>query len=179
MFGKSFVPFAFVLLWYCENSAAADSGSRLIGREIGSGAGWFVEISAEILEDKIRGGLLTQLLGNLNGLAHENKYYNEPGNVEQYTPCLPSLIGENPLVWMLEVDGFIMDIREAPREAQEEAYQLGLIPYIPADRLEPEPLAEFETKIIQFPSGQSKPSEAQSTQKQNDDGPNLFEEHEL
>jgi len=92
--------------------------------------------------------------------------------------CLPSLIGDNPLVWMLEVNGFIMDIREAPREAQEEAYQLGLIPYIPADRLEPEPPAEFETKIIQFPSGQSKPSEAQSAQKQNDDGPNLFEEHE-
>jgi hypothetical protein len=89
--------------------------------------------------------------------------------------CLPSLIGDNPMVWMLEVNGFIIDIRQAPREAQEEAYQLGLIPYIPADRLEPEPPAEFETKIIQFPSGQSKPSEAQSAQKQNDDGPNLFE----
>jgi len=88
MFGKSFVPFAFVLLWYCLSSAAADSGSRLIGREIASGAGRSVELSAETLEDKIRGGLLAQLLGNLNGLAHENKYYDEPGNVEQYTPAL-------------------------------------------------------------------------------------------
>ena len=49
----------------------------------------FVEIPAETLEDKIRGGLLAQLLGNLNGLAHENKYYEEPGAVEQYTPGLP------------------------------------------------------------------------------------------
>jgi len=50
--------------------------------------GSFIEISAEDLEDKIRGGLLAQLLGNLNGLPHENKYYNEPGNVEKYTPAL-------------------------------------------------------------------------------------------
>ncbi len=49
----------------------------------------FVEIPAETLEDKIHGGLLAQLLGNLNGLAHENKYYDEPGNVTQYTPALP------------------------------------------------------------------------------------------
>ena len=49
----------------------------------------FFELSADTLEDKIRGGLLGQLLGNLNGLPHENKYYNEPGNVENYTPSLP------------------------------------------------------------------------------------------
>ena len=48
----------------------------------------YVEISVQTLEDKIRGGLLAQLLGNLNGLAHENKYYEEPGNVEHYTPSL-------------------------------------------------------------------------------------------
>jgi hypothetical protein len=42
-----------------------------------------------MLEDKIHGGLLAQLLGNLNGLAHENKYYEQPGNVTQYTPALP------------------------------------------------------------------------------------------
>jgi len=53
------------------------------------GRGQFVEISAEALEDKIRGGFLAQLLGNLNGLAHENKYYDEPGNVQEYTPGLP------------------------------------------------------------------------------------------
>jgi hypothetical protein len=48
--------------------------------------------------------------------------------------CLPSKLEDNPLVWMLEVNGFLMDIRSAPREAQEEAYGRGLIPYIPADR---------------------------------------------
>lgn len=47
---------------------------------------------------------------------------------------LPSRLDDNPLVWMLSVNGFLMDIRQAPREAQEAAYQKGLIPYIPADR---------------------------------------------
>jgi len=51
--------------------------------------------------------------------------------------CLPSNLETNPLVWMLEVNGFLMDIRAAPREAQVVAYQKGLIPWIPADRPKP------------------------------------------
>jgi hypothetical protein len=47
---------------------------------------------------------------------------------------LPSRMEDNPLVWMLEVNGFLMDIRHAPREVQEIAFHKGLIPYIPADR---------------------------------------------
>ena len=47
---------------------------------------------------------------------------------------LPSMIDTNPLVWMLEMDGFIMDVRQASREVQAAAYEEGLIPYIPADR---------------------------------------------
>ncbi|UCE49281.1 MAG: ADP-ribosylglycohydrolase family protein, partial [Phycisphaerales bacterium] len=57
--------------------------------DLKAGSAEFFEISAEMLEDKIHGGLLAQLLGNLNGLAHENKYYDRPGNVTQYTPALP------------------------------------------------------------------------------------------
>jgi hypothetical protein len=53
---------------------------------------------------------------------------------------LPSKMDDNPLVWMLEVNGIVMDIRHAPREAQLVAYQKGLIPWIPADR--PQPRAE-------------------------------------
>jgi tetratricopeptide (TPR) repeat protein len=50
--------------------------------------------------------------------------------------CLSSLQESNPLTWMMEVNGFIMDIRTAPRDAQVAAYEEGLIPYIPADRNE-------------------------------------------
>ncbi len=49
---------------------------------------------------------------------------------------LPSRMQDNPLVWMLNVNGLMMDVRHAPREVQEIAFQKGLIPYIPADRQE-------------------------------------------
>ena len=44
---------------------------------------------------------------------------------------LPSMVEKNPLIWMLEVNGLIIDVRHAPREIQEEAFRKGLIPYIP------------------------------------------------
>ena len=44
---------------------------------------------------------------------------------------IPSMVDENPLIWMLEVNGFIIDVRHAPREIQEAAFRQGLIPYIP------------------------------------------------
>lgn len=47
---------------------------------------------------------------------------------------LRSRLDDNPMVWMLSVNGFIVDIRTQPRELQIEAFQKGLIPYIPADR---------------------------------------------
>ncbi len=52
--------------------------------------GQYFEISADQLEDKIRGGLLGHLLGDLNGLKHENKYIAEPGNITEYVPALPN-----------------------------------------------------------------------------------------
>jgi Domain of unknown function (DUF6398) len=35
---------------------------------------------------------------------------------------LPSMVDENPLVWMVEVDGFVVDLRSMPREIQEIAF---------------------------------------------------------
>jgi len=52
----------------------------------------------------------------------------------QWTP--PSLADKNPLVWMAEVNGLLVDLRDMPREVQEIAFEDGLIPYIPADRKE-------------------------------------------
>jgi hypothetical protein len=45
---------------------------------------------------------------------------------------LPSLVGSNPLVWMAEVDGLLVDLRIMPRQIQEVAFAEGIIPYIPA-----------------------------------------------
>lgn len=43
----------------------------------------------------------------------------------------PSMGDKNPLTWMLEVNGLIIDVRQALREIQEAAFRQGLIPYIP------------------------------------------------
>jgi hypothetical protein len=45
--------------------------------------------------------------------------------------CLPSLLATNPLVWMIPVNGVIVDMRTVARELQEQAFRLGLIPFIP------------------------------------------------
>ena len=47
---------------------------------------------------------------------------------------LPSRLADNPLVWMLEVNGLMIDIRGAPPELQRLAFEKGLIPFIPAER---------------------------------------------
>ena len=47
---------------------------------------------------------------------------------------LPSLAASNPLIWMAEVNGLLVDLRDMPREVQQIAFDQGMIPYIPADR---------------------------------------------
>jgi hypothetical protein len=47
---------------------------------------------------------------------------------------LPSRMEDSIIPWLVEVDGFMVDIRSLPREIQELAYQKKLIPYIPVDR---------------------------------------------
>lgn len=44
---------------------------------------------------------------------------------------LPSRMDQNPMAWMIMVNGLILDARYAPPEIQAEAYRKGLIPYIP------------------------------------------------
>lgn len=44
---------------------------------------------------------------------------------------LPSRLADNPLAWMIEVNGLVVDVRQMPREVQAEAFRLGLIPYLP------------------------------------------------
>lgn len=68
--------------------------------------------------------------------ANKAKLIRDMLNMYQLDPnwCLPSRVDENPLIWILRVNGMMVDIRHMPREAQKIAYEKGLIPYIPADR---------------------------------------------
>jgi hypothetical protein len=49
----------------------------------------FQDIPVAVVQDKVRGGLLGEMLGDLNGLEHEMKYIADPGNVVSYVPELP------------------------------------------------------------------------------------------
>ena len=49
---------------------------------------------------------------------------------------LPSRLADNPLVWMLQVNGLVVDIRRAPIELQRVAFEKGLIPFVHAEPAE-------------------------------------------
>ena len=46
---------------------------------------------------------------------------------------LPSLMDQNPVLWMAEVNGLLVDLRDMPRDVQQIAFDKGMIPYIPVD----------------------------------------------
>ena len=46
----------------------------------------------------------------------------------------PSKMEDNPLAWMIMVNGFAVDVRQMPRDVQEMAYEKGLIPSIPGEK---------------------------------------------
>lgn len=47
---------------------------------------------------------------------------------------LPSKLADNPLAWMVQLNGLIVDARGLPIELQQMAFDKGLIPYIPAEK---------------------------------------------
>jgi hypothetical protein len=104
-------------------------------------------------------------------MAAKSKIIREKFDLMQLDPdwCLPELLIDNPLVWMFDVDGLIMDIRTASLDVQQEAYEMGLIPFIPADKQRTESESDPEINIIEFPSSKSKVS------KSKDNVPDLFD----
>lgn len=44
---------------------------------------------------------------------------------------LPSRVADSPLVWMISINGLIVDARQLPKHIQEQAAAKGIIPYIP------------------------------------------------
>jgi hypothetical protein len=54
-------------------------------------------------------------------------------NQFDYSWTLPSKMDDHPMMRMVMVDGFIIDIRQAPYELQLQALESGIIPYIPGN----------------------------------------------
>ena len=40
------------------------------------------------------------------------------------------------MAWLIQYNGFMVDVRSLPRNIQVIAYEKGIIPYIPADKIE-------------------------------------------
>ena len=51
------------------------------------------------------------------------------------TWMLRNIVDRNPLVWMAEVNGLLVDLRDMPREVQEIALSKGMIPSYPQIRV--------------------------------------------
>lgn len=49
------------------------------------------------------------------------------------------MMADNPMVWMVQVNGIPINARMLPADAQRICYEKGLIPYVPADREAGEP----------------------------------------
>jgi hypothetical protein len=72
-----------------------------------------------------------------SGLAAKSVQVRTMLDLGQFDPdwTLPSLLDRNPHVWMLETTtGLVVDARRLPRAEQVRAFEMGLIPYVPADR---------------------------------------------
>jgi len=86
--------------------------------------------------------------------------------------CLSEMLADNPLVWMVEVNGLVMDMRNVSRELQEIAFMKGLIPFIPKPLEDDHGDCTNEAKILKFPS---RTNAAKSSTKPEDDRPSLFD----
>ena len=83
-------------------------------------------------------------------------------NIGVFDPgwTLPSKLSDNPYIWMFETNnGLIVDVRYAPRDVQEELFNAGMIPFIPADK---EPIESDKDECgvdIQMPVNDKKKKE--------------------
>lgn len=80
---------------------------------------------------------IAQTMGVSSATMHSKaRVIREGLDLRRFDPdfTLPSKLIDNPLVWMVEVNGLILDLRELPREVQEQAFEQGLIPFIPDDQ---------------------------------------------
>lgn len=69
-------------------------------------------------------------------LSGKSKTIRELFDMGNFDPkwCLPSKMMENPLIWMVAFDSYIVDVRSAPYEMQVAAFEAGVIPFIPAPK---------------------------------------------
>lgn len=63
----------------------------------------------------------------------KSKTVRDTLDISQLDPewCLPSRLDDNPMAWLLSINGLIVDARSAPPEVQQQLAAAGLIPHVP------------------------------------------------
>ncbi len=89
----------------------------------------------------------------------------------QYT--LSSQLEDNPLVWMVEINGIVIDIRNTSPELQKDALGNGLIPFIPTGKRKQRRSKQDMT--FKIPVQKKKTIPPKKTLPQIDEGPTLFD----
>ncbi|TVQ17807.1 MAG: plasmid pRiA4b ORF-3 family protein [Leptolyngbya sp. DLM2.Bin15] len=94
----------------------------------------------------------------------KSKLVRDKLDMHQIDPdwCLPSRMEDNPLIWILSVNGILMDVRSAPLVVQIDAFRQGLIPYIPKAKDQSEAIAAQLDRL----SSATKKSTSKSRKKQ-------------
>ncbi|MBN2390851.1 MAG: hypothetical protein JXR84_09010 [Anaerolineae bacterium] len=128
----------------CRQMAATLARKRpspLLGGRLNTWAAAIVHTvgSVNFLFDKtqtphMRADELAELFGlSKSTVGNKSKQIKDILKIGVFDPdwTLPSKIDENPVAWMVSLNGFIIDARTLSRPLQEEAYRKGLIPYLP------------------------------------------------
>ncbi|MEX0702133.1 MAG: DUF6398 domain-containing protein [Planctomycetales bacterium] len=116
-------------------------------------AGWVNFLGDAGFEPFLRGDDIAKGFGISPATMHKNaREIREGLELIQFDPrfTLPSLMDSNPLLWLVEVDGLIVDARSASREIQEAAYVQGAIPFLPGEG--PSQANEGETESASSPA---------------------------
>ncbi len=115
----------------------------------GKAAGWAAGVIAALVWVNIvetdQGPLTQKLIGEAFGVsvstvAKRLSELRDGLGLQWLDPewTVASGLAANPMVWLHEVNGLVIDLRFAPRELQEQAFADGLIPWIPADQEGPD-----------------------------------------
>ena len=70
-------------------------------------------------------------------IAAKGKKIRDLMKIHQLEPeySLQNNLINNPCVWLLEINGIILDIRQESYAFQKELFEAGIIPFIPADKI--------------------------------------------
>ena len=83
----------------------------------------------------LRTDQLAELFGvKQQTMANKGRLIMDMFRISEFDPAWSrqDMIEGNPLVWLLQVNGLVVDARMLPEAMQVEAWQRGLIPYVPA-----------------------------------------------